>query len=92
MLAILEVSKERKKEIRLDKDKFATTTIAVNGLNSTLTQATILLLLFASIHLPTPGETLPGQDCERAVGFLLVCTARLLLISFFFFFFFFPIN
>lgn len=66
-------------------DKFATTTYAVTGLNSTLTQAAILLSLFAWLHLPTPGETLPGQDWERAVGFLLVCTARLLLISFFFF-------
>lgn len=46
MLAILEVSKERKK-IRLDRDKFATTTYGVIGLNSTLTQAAIPLLLFA---------------------------------------------
>lgn len=46
MLVMLEVSKERKK-IRLDTDKFATTTYAVTGLNSTLTQAAILLSLFA---------------------------------------------
>lgn len=73
----------KKKKNRLVIDKFAITTYAVIWLNSTLPQATLLLLLFTGIHLLTPEKT-PDQDWERSVRFLLMFTARLLPVSFFF--------